>query len=185
MNSNVTDVILRCSAKTVDDRRVEITYELTNQSSTAIHAYLGAPSSTPDMVCDAGDGAANVLLGISPLPRFSVYWKYHPDTLKLEAGQTRTGSLLLGTPILEESAYHDKPYRDYDRVPIDKLRLIVDFVRPGSKGFDPKMAKGSGVPESVACVVNAPGKLELHRRIDGTGDDDFEREFERRGTGVR
>jgi hypothetical protein len=183
MDTKVTDVELRCSAKMLDERAVEIGYEITNRSPTIIYVYLG--TSQPDMVCDGGDGAVDVLLGIPPLPRdFTTTWAFHPETAAIAPGESKAGAVLVPVPIDEMSAYHDKPYSDADAVDVDKVRLLVDFVRPGTKGFDPKIVRGTGVPETVACVVAAPMKLRLRRRVDNQGDDLFNRHFERRGTKI-
>lgn len=164
---------LRCQVE-VSGSKVRVRYSVTNQSAEEVYLYDDGVTQRPHLVCDAGDGAVNVLLGISPLPpKRSFVWKFHPEATRLGPGQRKDGELSLDLPLREWNSYDNDDYLSLRSIHTDRLRLLLDYVRPSSAGFAPPPGP-LGTPECAVCEV--PVDLVLDRR-----DDDFER----RGSVVR
>lgn len=162
---------VRCSAD-VAGSKVTVHYSVINRSSEDVYLYDNGDHPDADLVCDAGDGAVNVLMGISPLPSNPVTWKHHPKTTRLAPGGHKDGAFTLPVPLREISAYHNATYATADHVGVTRLRLLIDYVRPSSPKFT-ATPEPRGTPE--CAVSETPIELTLERR----GDD-----FTRRGTEV-
>lgn len=162
---------VRCSAD-IAGSNVTVRYAVTNRSNEDVYLYDNGDHPDADLVCDGGDGAVNVLMGISPLPPYPVAWKHHPKTTRLAPGAHKDGSFTLSLPLREISAYHNEKYATAERVEIKQLRLLIDYVRASSPKFT-MTPEPRGTPE--CAVTETPIELTLERRGD---------EFKRRGTEV-
>jgi hypothetical protein len=171
MQAHNSGLDVRCSAD-VAESRVTVRYSVTNRSNEDVYLYDNGDHPDADLVCDAGDGAVNVLMGISPLPSNPVTWKHHPKTTRLAPGEHKDGAFTLPLPLREISAYHNETYAIAERVEVKKLRLLIDYVRASSPKFT-ATPEPRGTPE--CAVSETPVELTLERRGD---------EFTRRGTEV-
>lgn len=173
MQAHGTALDLRCRVD-VDGGKAMVRFSVTNKSEEEVYLYDGGASPEAELVCDAGDGAANVLLGIPPLPPGrSFVWKFHPETTLLRPGQRKEGAFTLDLPLREWGAYDNDDYLSLRTIHVDRLRLLLDYLRPSSAGFTPA-PQPVGTPECAVCEVSVD--LSLERRDDA---------FERRGTTVR
>lgn len=162
---------VRCSAD-VAESKVTVHYSVINRSNEDVYLYDNGDHPDADLVCDAGDGAVNVLMGISPLPSNPVTWKHHPKTTRLAPGAHKDGAFTLPLPLREISAYHNETYATSAHVEVTRLRLLIDYVRANSPKFT-ATPEPRGTPE--CAVSETPIALTLERR----GDD-----FTRRGSEV-
>ena len=166
MSNVAKDVELVCSVGQAD-HELQIRFTVKNVSKGDIHLYdHGSAPPKADLVCDAGRETANVIVGVPPLPgASSVYSKYHPKTTRLGAGQAKQGGFSLPLPLVESGPYYSDDYGDYARVPVGRMRLILDFVRASSPGFEPD-PEPRGPIESAACEVELGAKVGLKRRVE-------------------
>lgn len=171
MQAHNAGLDVRSSAE-VAESTITIRYSVTNRSSEDVYLYDNGDQPDADLVCDAGDGAVNVLLGISPLPPYPVVWKHHPKTTRLAPGGHKDGAFTLPLPLREISAYHNEKYATAERVDVKQLRLLIDYVRASSPKFT-ATPEPRGTPE--CAVSETPITLTLERRGD---------EFTRRGSEV-
>lgn len=147
------------------EAHVRLRYALTNGGDELLHVYddLGrAPD--PKALCDAGDGAALVLVGIPRLPPFPVYWMYHPKTTALAPGASLQRELVVALPLREWSAYYKPAYDDFVAREVARLRLRVDVLRASQ--MKPDQPEPRGRVESVVAEVALPRPVLMLRRGD-------------------
>lgn len=162
-------VRLTCEAE-LAEAQVRLRYALTNEGDEPLYVYddLGrAPA--PKALCDTGDGAALVLVGVPKLPPFPVYWMFHPKTTALAPGASVQRELSMALPLRERSAYYKPAYDDFVALEVSRLRLRVDLLRASQ--MTPEQPEPRGRVESVVAEVALPRPVVILRRTD-----DFTRE---------
>lgn len=167
VSDNPIDVTLTCTAERTA-RALRIHYFLSNQSPQSIltfeHVKFNATSTLTlpvDVVCDAGDGAVNLVLGLSPDPVFGRMMTTHPHGWKqglawLEASQNRTDTIELALPLIEWDQWNAGTEWVKVATPdlesrVHTARLVIDFVRPAGPGYNPQLPPATA--ESVWCAV--------------------------------
>lgn len=175
---NPVDVTLTCRAERTE-RSIRIHYFLSNQSSLSVltfdHVKFNAVSTFTlpvDVVCDAGDGSVNLVLGLSPDPVFSriEHSRWHgwrQDLRWLHPSQNRAGTVEVALPLAELDQWN--PFTEWTTVAtaaqateVHTARLIIDFVRPDRDKYDPHFPPGTA--ESVWCAIplSPPATLLRH-----------------------
>jgi hypothetical protein len=168
VSDNPPDVTLTCAVER-REQGILIHYFLANQSGQTILTFdrvrfnpMNTLTLPVDVVCDAGDGAVNLVLGLSPDPLFSPHQRYtrpqhHGQELsRLGPSGNVAATVELALPLVEWDAWNggttwSKVATANQKVQVGTARLVVDFVRRTRKGFDPHRPAESA--ESVWCSV--------------------------------
>jgi hypothetical protein len=166
VSENPPDVTLSCSVER-EEQRIRIHYLLSNQSKRTILTFdrvqfrLKTLKLPVDVVCDAGDGFVNLVLGLSPNPVFGmmrgiVEREWQQELSRLGPSQNMAASVSLALPLLEWDEWHalttwSTVAKADQAVEVHTARLVIDFVRPDRTVHNPRWPAGSA--ESVWCAI--------------------------------
>lgn len=186
ISENPPDVRLACSVEE-SDRGIRVHYFLSNESSKTILIFdrvqfnpMNTLTLPVDVVCDAGNGAVNIVLGISPDPLFGQLKTTRPrlwrqDTTAIRSSANVAATIDLALPLVEWDMWNasmewSKVARADQAVQVHTVRLVVDFVRRAPK--DPNPTFPTRTAESVWCAVclSRPVTLLRHPGFGEFGD---------------
>lgn len=166
MSTRPPDVRLTCEVA-ISDAALRVRFTVTNVSAEEIHVFDNAGRSPEaDIVCDGGDGALHMLVGVPPLPPFPCYWKYHPRTTSLIPGESVSRELVAPIPVREVGRYYPTVYAEHVPVTIERVSLRLDFLRASKVSVTSYPDEPRGEVESVWRAAPMPCPVELWRRRD-------------------
>lgn len=186
-SENPTDVTLACSVER-NEKAVRLHYFLSNESSGTILVFdrirfnaMRTLTLPVDVVCDAGAGSVNLVLGLSPAPIFSPHLATtYPqgvgqDTSVVLASANVAKTIELALPLVEWDEWNantswSKVATKRQAVVVHTARLVVDFVRRDRKDYDQDFPARTA--ESVWCAVplSPPVTLLRHPAFGELGD---------------
>ena len=169
MHPTAPMVRLACAVE-LDEALLRVRFEVGNEGDEVVHVYDDLGRSTdPKVLCDGGDGSVRMLVGVPALPRFPVYWMYHPKATALAPGSSVRRELAAALPLRERGVYYKLAYEAGEVVTVARLHLRVDVLR--ASRVRPDQPEPRGPLECVAAEVALPRAVALLRRAD-----DFARE---------
>lgn len=183
LSENPPDVTLTCKVEQ-QEARLRIHYFLANQSSESIFTFdrirfnaMNTVKLPADVVCDAGAGAVNVVLGTSPDPVFGTIATTYPhswsqEVSRLEASKNVAATIDLALPLVEWDLWNgntawSKTATAHQAVQVHAVRLVVDFVRLTREGLVPAQPGLSAVSVWCEAPLGTPVTLLRHPGITG------------------
>jgi hypothetical protein len=187
VTDNPPDVTLTCAIER-REQAIRVHYFLSNQSDKTILVYdrvrfnpMNTLTLPVDVVCDAGDGSVNLVLGLSPDPLFSPHQQFTQpqhwgqELNRLGPSKNVAATVELALPLLEWDQWNantawSKVAAAEQAVQVHTARLVVDFVRPSRRDFKRDFPAESA--ESVWCAIplTPPVTLLRHPGFGELGD---------------
>jgi hypothetical protein len=165
MPDRATDVTIACDAELTGDV-LRVRFELTNGGAEVVHVFDDrGRSGKADVLCDGGDGAVRLLVGVPPLPPFPVYWQFHPKTTALAPGASLRGEVAAPVPLREAGAYYRAAYEPSAAVEVARVWLRVDLLR-ASRVTSGDHPEPRGAIECAVAEAALPRPVALLRRAD-------------------
>jgi hypothetical protein len=178
ISENPPDVKLACTVERME-QAIRVHYFLSNESGKTILIFervkfnpMNTLTLPVDVVCAAGAGSVNLVLGISPDPLFSPHWQHTrpqlwgQDTIAVEAAENVAATIELALPLLEWDRWNastkwSELATPEQAVAVHTARLVVDFVRRDREDFDPDHPARTA--ESVWCGLSLSPPVTLLR----------------------
>jgi hypothetical protein len=158
------DVSLTCEFERSSDK-LSLRYNISQRSAADVYV-LDNPDLDIPYVFWGGSVTAYILEGISPVPTHEILVRLIPSASKVSLEEHLERTLEMTLPLIEHGAYDRiTSIANYDRVPINDLRFVVQYLRSTAVSFGVEQY-GKAYRVWSENTVGQAESLECRQRLD-------------------